>query len=159
MLQKLSTWAVLAAAQFGAFTSAQDTTAIPDECISSREPFASDVVGERAFDQTMSIANLLPIGFTPFEFALCLDDLDRLVSVTFTYANESGTQRRTLPRVGASGGECEQVSMDDRSHMDQALIYVDDAGVAGMHFFSNAGTRYELGDIPTDAPIEQLQVF
>ena len=91
---------------------------------------------------------------------MCLDQ-DRLVSVTFTYANESGTQRRTLPRVGASGDEadgydCSQVQFEDRSHMDTALVQIDAEGVMALQYFSMNGTGTKFGEVDPTAPDDTL---
>jgi len=102
----------------------------------------------RNFDQTQSIANLLPIGFTPFEYTVCIDEAkdDRLVSLTFTFANESGTQRRTLPRVGPAGGTCSQVVLEDRSHVDDAFIVGDADGVRAYATVTDADTFTSYGN-------------
>ena len=106
---------------------------VSSDCLSKSESFgAGDLVsGYAPFDQTSSLANILPVDFSPFSYKLCLDleNDNRLRSFTFTFANPNGSQTYTLPRVGPTGGECVDRTIENRNHIDFARIFKDDIGV------------------------------
>lgn len=99
-------------------------TRVSADCLSKSDAFgAGDLVSDAAaFDQTSSLANILPVDFSPYGYKLCLDDAARLVSFTFTYASENGSQTYTLPRVGPAGGTCVDFVMENRGHIKFASV-------------------------------------
>lgn len=129
MQSKLSQVAMFLAAS-ASYASA--VTRVSADCLSKSESFgAGDLVSDAAaFDQTSSLANILPVDFSPYGYKLCLDETTRrLVSFTWTYASENGSQTYTLPRVGPDSGQCIDFLMEPRSHIDFAGVFKDENGV------------------------------
>jgi hypothetical protein len=73
---------------------------IPSECISRGELYGNNALTDlTAFDQTQELIDNLPVHYTPYEYSLCvdLDNNNKLVSFSITYANSDGSETYSLP--------------------------------------------------------------
>ena len=88
---------------------------IAEKCLSKTKSFGkAPAASTTAFDQTSAITEQLVAQATPYEWNMCLDKNDALISIQISYIDAStnadtGTPNNTiikLPRTGPSGGTC-----------------------------------------------------
>ena len=100
-----------------------------EECVEKAGRFGNArIQSPRAYDHTDNIVAFLDDTYTPFRYTACVDANrdNRLVSVTFTYANAAGTKSVSMPRLGPIGGTCTTRKFEHRVFPSQFRVIQDD---------------------------------
>jgi len=111
----------------------------PAECIIRGKAYGSNKLsGSKSFSHDQAVEAFLPIHYTPFEYALCLDlkNNNKLVSFAIKYADAAVSSTFALPRVGPNGGTCATTKAANRDFPAAYTVFQDGQGLDAIQILS-----------------------